>query len=58
MSNARTHTIRCRVDDETARAVDQAATRDERSASDWMRAVIRRELRRLRLLTTARRSKK
>jgi hypothetical protein len=45
-----THILRCRIDEEMASAVERAAANDDRSASDWVRVVLRRELRRLRVL--------
>lgn len=46
--------IHCRVDGETAKAVEQAAAKDERNSSDWLRLLIRRELRRLGLIEAKR----
>jgi hypothetical protein len=38
------------LDHPTLSAIEQAATRDERTKSDWIRLVLRRELRQLGLL--------
>ena len=45
------------LDEATHTAVERAATDDERTKSDWIRAVLRRELRRLGLLTDPRKER-
>ena len=42
--------VRARVDAATLAAIERAAALDERNVSDWMRVVLKRELRRLKLL--------
>ena len=42
--------VRARVDAATLAAIERVAALDERNVSDWMRVVLKRELRRLKLL--------
>ena len=42
--------VSLKLEPATLAAVDQGATRDERTRSDWIRLVLRRELRQLGLL--------
>jgi hypothetical protein len=49
--------IRFRADAELLRAIEQAAAQDERTKSDWVRIVVKRELRNRGLLEAARPSR-